>query len=349
MTVDEIDTVCFVGAGTMGCANSLVAAVSGYDVVLNDADQATLDAIAARHDEIGAFLVAVGYCTDDELAAGLARVRTEPDLAAATAAAQLISESIFEDRQVKRDLHRRIDAVAPADAIQTTNTSTLLVSDLEDVVERGERFAALHSHLGALLFDIVGGPRTSPDTVDVLRRYVLSLNGVPLVLNKEYPGYVFNAMIGPVLTSALRLVLDERATQADVDRAWMRERGAPMGPFGMMDLFGLDLMLDTWRKTSPDTERAALRERVLPVLAPMVAAGNLGQKTGRGFYEYPSPAYQAPTFLDDQPVSRVAADALTAALVASAETLVAEGVASADDVNMAWKVATGLAQGPLGD
>ena len=114
MTIEEIDTVCFVGAGTMGCANSLVAAVSGYDVVLTDASTQTLDAVGARHAEMGAFLVASGYCTAEQLAAGLARVRVEPDLAAATSGVQLISESIFEDREAKRELHRQLDAVADA-------------------------------------------------------------------------------------------------------------------------------------------------------------------------------------------------------------------------------------------
>ncbi len=347
MKIDEIDTVCFVGAGTMGCANSLVAAVSGYEVVVNDASTAALEVVGDRHAEIGAFLVGAGYCSEDDLVAGLGRVRIESDLGVATSGVQLISESIIEDPKAKRALHAELDADADAAAILTTNTSTLLVSDLEDAVSRGDRFAALHSHLGALLFDIVGGPRTTEATIDTLRRYVLSLNGVPLVMKKEHPGYVFNAMLGPVLAAAFRLVLDGRATEPAVDRAWMLDREAPMGPFGMMDLFGLDLMLNTWRKTSHDTTREALRARVIPVLEPMVADGRLGQKSGRGFYEYPAPEYQSSTFLSDEPMSQLAADELTAALTGAAESLVAQRVASGDDVNMAWMVATGLAAGPL--
>ena len=347
MTIEEIDTVCFVGAGTMGCANSLVAAVSGYNVVLHDTSEKTLAAVAGRHAEMGLFIVGSGYCSDDALAAGLARVRIASNLADATAHADLVSESIYEDREAKRELHRHIDAVAPPAALLTTNTSTLVVSELEDVVQRGGKFAALHSHLGSLLFDIVGGPRTEPETIETLRRYVLSLQGTPLVLNKENRGYVFNAMIGPVLTAALRLVLDERATQTDVDRAWMIERRAPMGPFAMMDLFGLDLILDTWRKTITDSDREALHARVLALLEPMVAEGRLGQKTGSGFYEYPEPSYAASGFLEAQPLSRDAADALSKALVEAARGLVANGIASTADVNMAWTAATGLAVGPL--
>ena len=86
------------------------------------------------------------------------------DLHEAIANADLVSESVFEDLDLKRDVHRALDQAAPSHTILTTNTSALLVSDIEDVVERGDRFAAMHSHLGSLLVDIVGGPRTSPAT-----------------------------------------------------------------------------------------------------------------------------------------------------------------------------------------
>ncbi len=346
MTIDEIQTVCFVGAGTMGCANSLVAAASGYDVVITDARAEGLDAVAARHAEIGAFLVQVGYCTEGGLADALERVALEPGLVAATADADLVSESVFENIDIKREVFRELDRVAPAHTILTTNTSTLLVSDLEDSVARGDRFAALHSHLGALLFDIVGGPRTSPETIDTLERYVLSVGGVPLVLNKEHPGYVFNALNGALLSMALRLVLDDHATVGEVDRAWMSDRNAPMGPFGMMDLFGLDLVLDTWRRPRDDGDRQALARKVVPFLEARVENGRLGLKSGSGFYDYPEPAFQQPGFCDHVAPS-VATDALVVALISSAVSLAAAEVASASDIDMAWRTATGLDVGPL--
>jgi 3-hydroxybutyryl-CoA dehydrogenase len=255
---------------------------------------------------------------------------------------------VFEDLGLKRELHRQLDQVCPPATLLTTNSSALMVSEIEDVVARGARFAALHSHLGALLFDIVGGPRTSPETIDVLRRYVLSLGGTPLVLKKEHPGYVFNAMNGPVLAMALRLVLEDRATKEEVDRAWMSDRQAPMGPFGMMDLFGLDLMLDSWRRPSASPSREALRARVLPFLTGYVEAGKLGLKTGQGFYDYPAPAFQAPTFLAAEPVSRVASDALLSTLVCGALSLVANEVAEPAQVDLAWTAATGQGIGPFG-
>jgi 3-hydroxybutyryl-CoA dehydrogenase len=347
MTIDEINTVLYVGAGTMGSANSLVAAVAGYDVILHDARPENLEAVSERHDGAAAFLVQSGFCTADAVAAGRKRVFLEPDLEVAAAKADLVSESIFEDRELKREIHARLDTLCPSGTILTTNTSTLLVSDIEDAVERGDRFAALHSHLGALLVDIVGGPRSSFETISTLRRYVQSLGAVPLVLKKEYPGYVFNAMNGPILRTAVQLVLDERASQEDVDRAWMSSRRAPMGPFGMMDLFGLDLMLDSWKHASADPQRELFRERVVPFLSGYLESGRIGLKSGQGFYDYAAPTFREPAFLTSEPISQIASDALASTLIRSALALSRKEIATKEDIDLAWKTASGLASGPF--
>lgn len=186
--IAEIGTVCYIGAGTMGCVNSLVAAVSGYDVVLYDLDENTLSMVADRQQGFAEHMVAIGYCDADAVPEALARVRTTSDPADAAAGADLVSESVVEQVDIKRDAHALFDRLCAPSTILTTNTSSLLVSEIEGAVERGGRFAALHSHLGSPLYDIVGGPRTTPETIEVLRRFVLSLGGVPLVLRREHRG-----------------------------------------------------------------------------------------------------------------------------------------------------------------
>ncbi len=346
--IDKIRTVTYIGAGMMGCVNSLVAAVSGYSVVLHDASADVLATATARQEGVGAYMVGIGYCTPEALAAGLGRVTRTPELGDALAGADLVSESIYEDRETKRSVFRQVDELAAPDTIITTNTSTLMVSDLEDAVERGDCFAALHSHLGAPLYDIVGGPRTSTETINTLRRFVESLGGTPMVLRKEHPGYVFNSMNGQVMRVAVQLVLDRRATVEDVDRAWMTARSAPMGPFAMMDLFGLDLMLDSWSAPATDAHNKALRERVVPFLTEFVEAGHLGQKSGSGFYNYPEPAYQQPGFAEAEPPSQSASDALLGALITAALTIEINGVADRADIDAAWCAATGQIVGPFG-
>jgi 3-hydroxybutyryl-CoA dehydrogenase len=347
MTIDEIGAVCYVGAGTMGCYNSIVAAISGYTVVLYDVDAKTLEQVPGKHTEMAAVLVANGYCLPEAVVGALQRVTLVPDLERAVSSVDLVSESVFERLDLKRDIHRKLDQICPSRTILTTNSSALMVSQIEDVVGRGNRFAALHSHLGSPLVDIVAGPRTNPATVDILRRYVLSMNGVPLVLKKEHPGYVLNAMLGALLTAGLMLVTAGIAGPENVDRAWMRNRSAPMGPFGMMDLFGLNLIHDTWQFRAATAPFPALRPRVLEFLQPYIDSGKLGMKSGAGFYLYPGPAYQQADFLGGAEESGSIHDTLIAALVGNAVLIAARGVAEPEDIDRAWMVGTYLETGPF--
>jgi len=348
VTIPEIKTVCFVGAGTMGCFNAIAAALSGYDVVLFDVDQSTLELAPQRQADMAAMLVGGGDCSENDVPAALQRVSRVADLRQATASADLVSESVFERLDVKRETHRQLDAVCPPRTILTTNSSNLLVSRIEDVVARGDRFAAMHSHLGAPLVDIVGGPRTSATTIDLLERYVLSTGGVPLVLKKEYPGYVLNAILGPVLGSALALAVCGIATPEDVDRAWMSGRGAAMGPFGMIDLFGINLIRDAWQYRQESPATADLRSRILALLQPMVDRGELGVKSGRGFYQYPGPRFQQPDFLSAHADLDAIDSTLVAALIGNAVLVAANGVAEPADIDRAWKTGTYLDRGPFG-
>lgn len=348
MTIEEVKTVCFVGAGTMGCANSLVAAVSGYDVIIFDVSQENLDRVPATQQEMAAFLIGSGYCTEGDIAAGFSRISRVSDLAEATASADLVSESVFEELQLKRRIHKQLDELCPAKTILTTNTSGLLVSDIEDAVERGDRFAALHSHLGSPLVDIVGGPRTSEATIDILTRYVVSIRGVPLVLKKENSGYVLNAMLGPVLTTAKMLVIEGVASKEDVDRAWMIHRRAPIGPFGLMDLFGLNLIHDSWHHKQANVISEVLQPKVLEFLAPYIERGELGMRSGKGFYKYPNPAYEQADFVEGDPDIASAHVALTTALVVSAIELAVKEVASTEEIDRAWTVGMSLDIGPFG-
>jgi 3-hydroxybutyryl-CoA dehydrogenase len=348
MTIREVSRVCFAGAGTMGCVNSLVAAIAGYDVVVYDLDEETLGRVSTRQLEFAPFLVGSGYCTEQAIAEAMGRISTSSSLDEAITQADLVSESVFERLDVKREIHRKLDQLCPPGTILTTNSSTLLVSDIEDAVDRGERFAALHSYLGSMLVDIVGGPRTSEKTIDILRRYVLSLRGEPLVLKKENPGYVLNAMLSPLLMSAITLVVDGRATAEEVDRAWMTHCQAPMGPFGMMDMFGLDLVFDQMHQQQPNPCIDALRVQATPFIGQYVDKGELGMKTGKGVYSYPGPAYEQPEFMESSKGHEAVYHALIAAVLQSAGFVALNGVAEPSDIDRAWMIATGQQLGPFG-
>lgn len=346
MTIPEINTVCFIGAGTMGCYNALAAAVSGYQVVLYDANADSLERIPEVQAELATMLVGGGYCTEEAIGRARSRTRVSADLADATAEADLVSESVFEDKQLKREVHARLDQCCPAHTILTSNSSGLLVSDIEDAVARGDRFAALHSHLGAPLVDIVPGPRTSAETVDILRRYVISTKGEPLVLQKENPGYLLNAMLGPVIGTSLALWVRGDYSIDEIDAAWMLSQDAFIGPFGMVDLFGLPLVRDTWLHRERDDALQVYRDDILGALASTLDEGKQGVKSGAGFYSYPDPAYQASGFATQRLDSQIA-KILRTTLIAQGVILALDAIAEPADIDRAWRIGTHLTKGPF--
>lgn len=346
MTVAEFDRVAFVGGGTMGCFNALLAAVSGYQAVIYDPDAQVLEIVPMVQEAIGAHLCSIGYCSQPDLNAAYTRVSVESELAAAVAGVGLVSESVPERLSLKRDVFAELDALCSPSVVLTTNTSALLVSDIDSALVHGERFAALHSHFGALLFDVVAGPRCEPQHVELLERYVRSLRAEPLVLRKEYRGYVFNALLGAVLSAAKWEVISERATIEAIDRAWMARFSVPLGPFALMDLFGLDVVTDSWREPREDPVQMARRPQVLEFLEAYLESGRLGRKSGVGFYEYPNPAFEGPGFKDSAEF-----DVLTPlidALTQTALTIESAGVvASRHDIDRAWCTALSMQQGPF--
>jgi 3-hydroxybutyryl-CoA dehydrogenase len=346
-TIDEIETVCFIGAGTMGCINALVAAISGYQVELYDVSEENLKQVPKRFKEFAPFLVGGGYCSPSAVEAAFGRISVGADLAKATANADLVSESAYEDLEVKRKVHRQLDEVCPEKTILTTNTSSLLVSDIEDVVERGDRFAAMHSYLGSRLMDVVAGARTRPETIDILCRYVESLNLVPMVLKKEHPGYIMNSLLGSVLITASALVVKGVATIEEVDRVYMRRFKSPMGPFGIMDMIGLGLVSSQADKPEEFSGPVELQSRISALFRSYVDRGDLGTQSGKGFYTYPAPAYQAIEFLHDSQDDTVIFLALASALIRSGVLIAQNDVASPEDIDQTWMVGTGQEAGPF--
>lgn len=346
MKIKEINTVCFIGAGTMGCFNSLMAAVAGYKAVVYDQSEKALKEMAVAQQELAGFLVGTGFFSGTEIPDALRRITVHMDLHKAVENADLVSESISERLEVKRKLHQLLDKVCRPDTLITTNTSSLKVSDIENVLVHGDRFAALHSHLSSRLFDIVGGPRTTTETIDTLKRYVLSIDGVPLVLKKENPGYVLNALLGPLLTMGMMLVIEGIASKDDVDRAWMLNRKVAIGSFGLMDFFGLNIIADSWQDPRPGAEK--LQGKILGFLTPYLERNDLGTKTGKGFYSYPDQSYSQPGFLSTDADLTFPYQAQVAVLIENAILIARKDVAGFDDIDRAWMTGMSVDIGPFG-
>ena len=348
MTIKEIKTVCFVGAGTMGCFNSLLAGMAGYEAVVWDSDAEALARLPDRQRDMGALLAERGFYSPSQLEAGLSRIHPVSDPEEAAGRADLLSESVYERLDLKREVHGWFDTLCPPRTIMTTNTSNLLVSEIESTVQRGDRFAALHAHLFSGLFDIAGGPRTSRETLDILTRYVRSLGGVPLIIRKEHAGYLYNAMFGAFLTRAMVLAADGLAATEDIDRAWMAGANTQAGPFAMMDFIGLNVVMDGVTASLADPAKAEGAGKIVALLRPLVEHGDLGVKTGKGFYTYPDPAFFRPDFLAGKGPEAHLYDALFSVLATNGLLLVIDGYTTTHDVDRAWMIAQHAGIGPFG-
>jgi len=272
------------GAGTMGRGIAQAAAQAGYATVLFDA----VPGVPARaRDEIEATLekgIARGKVTVEEKAATLGRLRLETELAPAVAAADLVVEAIPERLDLKRDLFRETEALAPAAAILASNTSSLSIADIAEVVQRPGRVLGLHFfnpvHLMRLV-EIVVAPGSESVTVERARAFVESIGKRPIVV-RDSPGFATSRLGLTLGLEAMRMMEEGVATAEDIDLAMELGYNHPMGPLKLTDLVGLDVRLAIAEHLARTIDPA--RFEPPGVLRRMVEEGKLGRKTGEGFY-----------------------------------------------------------------
>ena len=225
----------------------------------------------------------------------------------------------------------------------------MLVSELEDAVARRDRFAALHYNPGTALVDVVGGQRTTPETLDVLCRYAKSLALIPLQMKKEKRGYISNSLFGALNEPAMLLHTEWGQSIEAVDSAWMIGRGAMIGPFGVFDFIGLNVIYDGSNMSAElDDDKKDIVPIFLDELHPYIERGELGIKTGRGFYTYPETAYFQNGFLDNRDHAQELYNVMLVNVIATAILLVADGYASFERVDRVWMITQNQDIGPFG-
>lgn len=292
MDASGIRHVLVVGAGTMGQQIALQCATHGFDVTLLDVDPAALATAQAALAAMVARVRAHDPGFADVLGAAAARLTFSSDMAQAAAGDDLVSESVPEDPQLKGRVFAELNQLCPERTLFTTNTSSLPPSMFAAATGRPDRFAALHFHQpvwSATVVDVMPHPGTSTATLDTLVEFARRIGQTPIRLAKESPGYVFNAMYNALNSAAITLAANGVATVEDVDRAWTTVTKMPLGPFGMLDVVGLDTVFhitDYWATVTGDPQ---LRTNAA-WLKGFVDEGRLGVKSGRGFYEHPLPA-----------------------------------------------------------
>ncbi|MEF8806612.1 3-hydroxyacyl-CoA dehydrogenase family protein [Natronomonas sp.] len=275
--------VTVIGAGSMGHGIAQVSAMAGHDVRLNDVDE---DRIAAGIEGIEDDLaggVERGKVTEDERDATLDRIEAAPDLDAAVSDADLVVEAVPEDMDLKKNVFTDVEAAAPEDAIIGSNTSSLSVTELASALERPERVVGLHffnpPHIMDLV-EIVIAEQTSEAVEETAVEYVEGL-GKEAVVVRDSAGFASSRLGVALGLEAIRMVESGVASVEDIDTAMEEGYSHPMGPLKLTDLVGLDVRLDI-----AEYLREELGERFRPpqTLRKKVRAGNLGKKSGEGFY-----------------------------------------------------------------
>ena len=270
----------------MGSGIAQVAAAAGHDVVLRDLTEDALQrARAGISGSLGRF-VAKGRLEQEDADAALGRITTTTDLGA-VGDAELVVEAAFESLPVKQELFRELDRICRPEAVLATNTSAIPITSIAAVTERPESVVGTHFFSPVpmmALCELVRGHRTSDETLAQARAFAESVGKTCVVVNRDVAGFVTTRLICALVMEAVRLVENGVASVEDVDTACRLGFGHAMGPLATIDLTGVDILRDASLNIYSDTAD----EKFFPpeTLARMVAAGDLGRKTGQGFYRH---------------------------------------------------------------
>jgi 3-hydroxybutyryl-CoA dehydrogenase len=228
--------------------------------------------------------VQAGRMDGNGMTAALARLRIVDDLPRAAAEADIVIEAVAEDLTLKRKVFADLDRVCPPRTLFATNSSSIRISAIEDATRRPENVLNAHFMAGVWqrpVVELMRGTRTTEDAIDRMSRFVLSTGLTPLIVQKESTGFIFNRVWRAIKKETLHLVDDGVASHEDVDRAWMLVFGTSIGPFGLMDMVGLDVVRDIELVYYGESNNAS--DLPPKLLLDKIAKGELGEKAGRGF------------------------------------------------------------------
>ena len=277
--------VAVLGAGTMGNGIAQVFAQSGHDVVLRDLEQSFLDRALATIDKSLSKLEEKGKIPAGGRQAALGRIVTTTQLEA-VASAELVVEAIIEDLDLKTTTFRQLDQLTPPSSILASNTSSISITKLGAATKRPDKVIGMHFMnpvpLMALV-EVIRGQATSDETTRRVVALATALGKTPVEVN-DFPGFVSNRVLMPMINEAIFAVYEGVATPEAIDQVMKLGMSHPMGPLTLADFIGLDVCLAVLKVLHDGLGDP--KYRPCPLLKRMVDAGWLGRKAGRGFYEY---------------------------------------------------------------
>ena len=275
-----------VGAGTMGNGIAHVFALHGYDVTLIDLDESLLDDARTTIESNLSRQVNKDVITADEKDAALDRLALTPDTEAGVQSADLVMEAVPEEQPIKADVFGALDEHAPDEALLASNTSSISITWIANQTERPAQVVGMHFFNPVpvmTLVEVVRGQRTSDATFETVADVSENLDKNPVAV-EDYPGFVSNRVLMPMINEAIFCVMEGVAAPEDIDTVMELGMNHPMGPLTLADFIGLDVCLHILEVLHD--ELGDDKYRPCPLLRRKVTAGQLGRKTGEGFFQY---------------------------------------------------------------
>jgi len=291
MRIEDVKTIAVIGAGAMGQQIAMNTALNGraqgYKVYLCDSFPAAIEKAAKWSADYLAGRIAKGRITQAQAEEIASRLIISGDVDKAVTEADLIIEAIIEKLEVKRELFAHISKLCKPDTVLATNSSNIVSSKLADVTEHPERLLNTHYFNPALvmeLVELVRGPHTSSEAIEVAQGFARNTGKTPIVIQKEIAGFVANRINAAVTHEALSLLEKGVASVEDIDIACEKGLHYPMGPFRLMDLTGIDVnyyvRCDRYAESHDDYDAPH------PLVTEKFKKGEFGRKTGKGWYDY---------------------------------------------------------------
>lgn len=285
--MSTIERICVVGAGQMGHQIGMLCALGGYETIIQDVNESALEKAEASLQTIMNKWVLKNKLSEDEKAAAFSRLSFQTSLEKAVKQADFVIEAVVEKLDVKREVFQKLDELAPSHAILASNSSTIVNSLIAEATTRPDKVVNMHFFFPPLVMDcveVVKSEQTSDETVAKTMEVSKNINRTAVLLQKEISGFIANRILGALQREAVYLYENGYASFEDIDTICRKALNHPIGPFELMDLSGIDVgyfvMQQRYAETNDPLDKPAV------CIEEKVKAGELGRKTGKGWYEY---------------------------------------------------------------